>query len=90
MARTISTRRKGNSTSAAHCVLDLLPGTFVVERSESGWLATLLSEAELRYIFDGAESEEGEVKMCSVNHTQMGLFGPVDTTTAGCKNRRTV
>lgn len=39
-------------------VVDRLPDSFPVERSESEWLLTLLSAEELRFIFEGPDHGE--------------------------------
>lgn len=41
-------------------VRDRLPDSFVLERSESEWLLTLLSADELRYIFEGPTHGESK------------------------------
>lgn len=41
-------------------VVDLLPDTFALDRSESEWLMTLLGAGELRYIFEGMRDDEGQ------------------------------
>lgn len=41
-------------------VRDRLPDSFVLERSESEWLLTLLSADELRYIFEGPNHGESK------------------------------
>lgn len=55
VASVAPAQRGGNRT-----VRDRLPDSFVLERSESEWLLTLLSADELRYIFEG--SNHGETK----------------------------
>ncbi len=55
-AALLKTRGSQASTANPHFdrkVVDLLPDDFAVERSESEWLLTLLSAAELAYIFGG-------------------------------------
>ena len=39
-------------------VHDRLPDSFVLDRSESEWLLTLLTADELRYIFEGSAHDE--------------------------------
>lgn len=41
-------------TPARH-VVDTMVYSFAVAKSESEWLLTLLTEAELRYIFEGRD-----------------------------------
>lgn len=42
----------------ARKVLDRLPDSFALSRSESEWLLTLLSADELRHIFEGERGDE--------------------------------
>lgn len=41
-------------------VVDRLPDSFALTRSESEWLLTLLDADELRYIFEGPADDEDE------------------------------
>lgn len=50
---------RGHPT-AERRVVDLLPDSFALDRSESEWLVTLLDADELRYIFEGRADDEDE------------------------------
>lgn len=46
------------SPNGERIVVDRLPDSFPLARSESEWLLTLLSADELRYIFEGLGNGE--------------------------------
>lgn len=50
--------RKGREGHYERHVVDRLADSFVLERSESEWLLTLLSAKEIRYIFEGSINGE--------------------------------
>lgn len=45
--------RSASTASVERRIVDLLPDSFTLSRSESEWLLTLLSADELRFIFEG-------------------------------------
>lgn len=53
--------RRSRSVSTAPVkrrIIDRLPDSFTLARSESEWLHTLLSADDLRYIFEGVTRDE--------------------------------